>query len=129
MGLVKVVSHHSPPPAQLSFSSLRMSLITLITPITLTTPIALITPSLPRSQQRMEVPDVEWWDARILAEGRGYDDAAGPMGDAAINEARITAYVEHPGERRVMVMGMGVTATLVAWRWQRGDSSALISPV
>lgn len=46
-------------------------------------------------QQRVEVPGVEWWDARIIAEGRGYDDAVTTSAEA-VRWDRVTHYVEHP---------------------------------
>jgi len=41
------------------------------------------------------VPDVEWWDARILADKTTYG-AAADGGEAALKVDRITHYIEHP---------------------------------
>ena len=54
-------------------------------------------------EQELEpIPDVEWWDARILntgayAEPAEQPDAGDSTGlDQGLNRDRITAYVEHP---------------------------------
>ena len=47
---------------------------------------------IPAAEEEGEVPDVEWWDARLLANG-SYEHVEGKP---VVNEARITIYVEHP---------------------------------
>ena len=43
-------------------------------------------------QKQEPVPDVEWWDARVLADSASYGDLEAPAG----NLDKITVYVEHP---------------------------------
>lgn len=42
------------------------------------------------------VPDVEWWDARILTDKSTYGAAANGVLEGAVRADRITHYVEHP---------------------------------
>lgn len=50
------------------------------------------------------IPDVEWWDARILSSGAYQEPSEQSSGAASggsewgLNRERITAYVEHPVE-------------------------------
>ena len=48
----------------------------------------------PAAEPATPIPDVEWWDARILRDKSSYGGAA--EGEAALREDRITRYVEHP---------------------------------
>ena len=41
------------------------------------------------------LPEVEWWDARLLLDPKAYAGAGGSIA-GNVNEARITVYVEHP---------------------------------
>ncbi|KAK9829066.1 hypothetical protein WJX72_003724 [[Myrmecia] bisecta] len=53
-------------------------------------------PSSGPEQKPLEpIPDVEWWDARILAHPESYAAEMGEEG-SRINAERITHYVEHP---------------------------------
>lgn len=41
------------------------------------------------------LPEVEWWDARLLLDAKGYAGAGGTIA-GNVNVAKITIYVEHP---------------------------------
>lgn len=50
----------------------------------------------PEAEEEPPVPDVEWWDAKILEDKTTYGAAGAEGGEASLRPDRITHLVEHP---------------------------------
>merc|ERR1719167_1689962 len=88
--------------AQLEKLQAAISTTARKTGIASATLLAKLVPKL--DEKSSKIPDVEWWDALIMAPGNTYDDiASNPNKDEVIKGEAITFLVEHPIQMMPMI--------------------------
>ena len=88
--------------AQLEKLQAAISTTARKTGIASATQLAKLVPKL--DEKSSKIPDVEWWDALIMAPGSTYDDiASNPNEDEVIKGEAITFLVEHPIQMMPMI--------------------------